>query len=140
MKSSESASSWRNPESRMEHARMKATNMDRGEMIVRAAFARFDLIALAVAFGAVCAIALWSATAILLFKGAPPGVAVGPHLALLTNFLPGYSVSWSGSLVGLFYGFLIGAVLGVLIALIWNLVHHVYLVAMVARRYFAGDL
>jgi len=65
---------------------------------------------------------------------------VGPHLALLTNFLPGYRVSWPGSFVGLFYGFLIGMVLGCLIGAVWNIVHHIYLVLAVTRRYFAGDL
>jgi len=113
---------------------------DRGELIVRAAFARFDVVALAIAMGCVGALGLWAATAILLVKGAPPGVSVGPHLALLTNFLPGYSVSWTGSVVGLFYGFVIGVGLGGLIAVVWNIVHHIYLVLAVSRRYFAGDL
>ena len=113
---------------------------DRGELIVRAAFARFDVVALGIAMGCVGALALWAATAILLVKGAPPGVTVGPHLALLTNFLPGYNVSWPGSIVGLFYGFLIGLGFGVLIAMVWNIVHHIYLVQAVTRRYFAGDL
>ena len=73
-------------------------------------------------------------------KGAPPGVSVGPHLALLTNFLPGYNVSWAGSVVGLLYGFLVGLFFGVLIAVVWNVVHHVYLVRTITRRFFAGDL
>ena len=113
---------------------------DRGELIVRAAFARFDVVALGIAMGCVGALGLWAATAILLVKGAPPGVTVGPHLALLTNFLPGYSVSWPGSVVGLFYGFLVGLAFGVLIAVVWNIVHHIYLVQTVTRRFFAGDL
>ena len=113
---------------------------DRGEWIVRSAFARFDLVALAIAMGCVGAFCLWAATAVLMIKGAPPGGAVGPHLALLTNFLPGYNVSWPGSIVGLFYGFLIGLGFGVMIAMVWNIVHHIYLVQAVTRRYFAGDL
>ncbi len=124
----------------MEPTYKRNTTMDRGELIVRAAFARFDLVALAIALGAVAALGLWAATAILLWKGAPPGVGVGPHLALLANFLPGFSVSWPGSFLGLFYGFLIGAGLGILIAAVWNMVHHIYLVMLVTRRYFAGDL
>jgi hypothetical protein len=119
---------------------MNTANSDRGELIVRAAFARFDLVALATATGCVCALGLWVATAILLMKGAPPGVSVGPHLALLANFLPGFSVSWPGSFVGLIYGFLIGAVLGILVAAVWNIVHHVYLMLAVTRSRFAGDL
>ncbi len=122
------------------HVRDAHFKKDRGELIVRAAFARFDVVALAVAMGCVGALGLWAATAILLVKGAPPGVSVGPHLALLTNFLPGYSVSWLGGFVGLFYGFLIGFVFGGLIAVVWNIVHHIYLVLAVTRRYFAGDL
>jgi hypothetical protein len=65
---------------------------------------------------------------------------VGAHLALLANFLPGYSVSWLGSLVGLAYGFLIGSVLGALVATVWNVVHYIYLMIVIARRYFAGEL
>ena len=122
------------------HDRDTQSKIDRGELIVRAAFARFDVVALAVAMGCVGALGLFGATAILLVKGAPPGVSVGPHLALLTNFLPGYSVSWPGSVVGLIYGSLIGLVLGGLIAVVWNIVHHIYLVLAVTRRYFAGDL
>lgn len=122
------------------NARDAHSTRDRGELIVRAAFARFDVVALAIAMGCVGALVLWSATAILLVKGAPPGINVGPHLALLTNFLPGYHVSWPGSVVGLFYGFLIGAGLGGLIAVVWNIVHHIYLVLAVTRRYFGGDL
>lgn len=124
----------------MEQSRLQRSPPDRGEMIVRAAFARFDFVALAVAVGSVAALGLFAATAILLVKGAPPGVEVGPHLALLANFLPGYSVTWGGAAVGLVYGFLIGAALGILIAIVWNLIHHVYLVLAVTRRYFAGDL
>lgn len=116
------------------------TRTDRGELIARAAFARLDVVALAIATGAVCAIGLWAATAVLLLKGAPPGVGVGNHLALLANFLPGYGVSWSGSVLGLCYGFLIGLVLGAAVAAVWNIAHHIYLALAIARRYFAGDL
>ena len=112
----------------------------RGDLIVRAAFARLDTLALAIALGCLCAIGLWAATAILLVKGAPPGVPVGPHLALLAQFLPGYGVSWPGSFVGLGYGFVLGATLGVVLAAVWNVAHHVYLMVAITRRYFAGDL
>ena len=61
-------------------------------------------------------------------------------LALLANFLPGYTVSWTGSYLALLYGFLIGVALGGIVAGVWNVVHHIYLVFAVTRRYFAGDL
>ena len=113
---------------------------NRGELIARAAFARFDLVALGTAMGCVGALALWVATAVLLLKGAPPGVSVGPHLALLSNFFPAYSVSWPGSFVGLVYGFVVGFGLGTLIAVLWNVAHHIYFLRAVTRGYFADDL
>jgi len=60
---------------------------------------------------------LWIATAWLLIKGGPN---VGQHLQLLKQYLPGYSVSWGGSLIGLVYGFIIGGLTGWAIALIYN--------------------
>jgi hypothetical protein len=122
---------------RMTYVRTRA---DRGEQIVRAAFARLDAIALAIAAGCVGALGLWAATAMLLAKGAPPGVAVGPHLALLANYLPGYAVSWPGSFVGLLYGFVLGAIVGMLVAIVWNSAHHVYLALATANNYFGGEL
>lgn len=120
--------------------------INRGDLIVRAAFARLDLVALMIATGVVCALGLWGATAILLAKGPPPGVGpadhvvVGPHLALLANLLPGYAVTWGGSLIGLAYGFLIGLGLGAIVATVWNVVHYIYLMMVIARRYLMGEL
>ena len=104
--------------------------VDRGDLIVKAAFARLDIAALAVAAGAVGGFLLFSATAWLLLRGAPPGVHIGPHLGLLVNFLPGYSVSWSGSVTGLVYGGVVGAVFGGLFGTVWNMVHYVYLLRL----------
>jgi hypothetical protein len=142
MKESDSTSVIRSHGVRIEPYRPGSARpaQDRGELIVRAAFASFDVVALAVALGCVCAIVLWMATVILLVKGAPEGISVGPHLALLAHFLPGYNVSWTGSVLGLVYGFVIGVVLGTLIAATWNVIHHIYLVFAVTRRYFARDL
>ena len=102
----------------------------RGDLIVRAAFARLDIVALAVAAGVVGGFLLLSATAWLLLRGAPPGMHIGPHLGLLANFLPGYSVSWSGSIAGLFYGLLGGAAIGGLFGVVWNMAHYVYLLRL----------
>ena len=102
----------------------------RNNLIVKAAFARLDIVALAIAAGVVGALLLFLATAWLLLRGAPPGVHVGPHLGLLANFLPGYSVSWMGSMFGIFYGCLIGFCSGVAVGAFWNLIHYVYLLAL----------
>ena len=48
---------------------------------------------------------LFLATIILVLKG---GAVVGPNLQLLEQYFPGYSVSLSGSLLGLAYGFVTG--------------------------------
>lgn len=113
---------------------------DRSERIVKAAFARLDLTALAIAIGCLCALVLSAATVFLLIKGAPPGGHIGPHLGLLSNFLPAYSVSWSGSVIGFVYGFVIGFVVGAIIAAAWNLSHHIYLMLVARRDYVARDL
>ena len=131
------ATSVRMEQSTIAHARSKP---DRGDLIARAAFARLGVVALAVAMGCVFALGLWFATAMLLMKDTPPGVPIGPHLALLSNFLPGYTVSWSGSLLGAFYAFTIGCGFGAMVAAVWNVAHHIYFVIATTRRSFAGDL
>jgi hypothetical protein len=69
----------------------------------------------------VCAImagmGLFTITAWLVIKG---GHRVGPHLALLSQFFPGYSVTWAGSFVGLLYGMIVGGIGGWLIGAVYN--------------------
>ena len=60
---------------------------------------------------------LFVMTAWLLIKGGPQ---VGVHLQLLGHYFIGYSVTWQGSLVGLFYGVLFGGVVGWSIGTIYN--------------------
>lgn len=115
------------------------TAMDRSERIVRATFARLDILALAAALGVLFASLLFIATAVLLLRGAPEGATVGPHLGLLAQFLPGYSVSWPGAVVGLVHGAIIGGLLGLTVGVFWNFVHHVLLM-LVYRRITAGSL
>jgi hypothetical protein len=61
--------------------------------------------------------ALFAATLWLVIKGGPD---VGQHLGLLRAYYPGYSVTWTGSLVGLVYGALTGAVVGWSVASLYN--------------------
>lgn len=69
----------------------------------------------------VCAVvgglALFLMTVWLVIKGGP---RVGQHLSLLGQYLIGYSVTWTGSVVGLVYGALIGGIGGWMIAKIYN--------------------
>lgn len=82
----------------------------RGTMLARVI--RFNLIAVAVSLGVVGGALLWLATAMLLWRG---GSNVGVHLALLGVFFPGYTVSWGGAWIGLFWGFIAGAVSGLVV-------------------------
>lgn len=99
-------------------------------MIVRAAFARLDITALAVAAGVVGGFLIFCSTAWLLLRGAPPGVHIGPHLGLLTNYLPGYSVTWPGSVIGFVYGLAGGVAIGGSFGVVWNMVHYVYMLRL----------
>lgn len=101
--------------------------------LLMAAFARVDPVALAIALGTVCAIGIWLMTSALLIQGAPQGVPVGPHLGLLGIYLPGYSVTWGGSVIGAAYGWIIGAVIGFVWAVLWNLTHYLYIILVVVR-------
>ncbi len=69
----------------------------------------------------VCAIiggaGLFFVTIWLLVKDGPN---VGQHLNLLGHYFWGYSVTWSGSLLGLFWGALAGGVAGLIIGHIYN--------------------
>jgi len=74
---------------------------------------------LAIVFATLGAIALFLATSILLIRG---GQDVGKHLQLLRYYMPGYTVSWPGALLGMVYGGALGAVTGASIAKISNAV------------------
>lgn len=81
------------------------------------AVARMRTNALAVVCAVIGGIGLFAMTAWLVIKGGP---TVGQHLQLLSNFFIGYSVTWTGSLVGLFYGALTGGIVGWAVGTIYN--------------------
>lgn len=87
------------------------------ERLIEAAVARMRAGVMAIVFGMVGGLGLFLATAWLLVRG---GEDVGRNLGLLSNYFPGYSVTWAGSLVGLAYGALVGAILGWSLAWIYN--------------------
>jgi len=107
--------------------------MNADKAVLMAAFARMDVVALAVAMGTVCAIGLFLLTGALLIKGAPPGMPIGTHLGLLGIYLPGYGVSWAGSAIGAVYAWLIGALIGFVWAVLWNFTHYFYIILVVVR-------
>ncbi len=72
---------------------------------------------LAIVMGAIAGSGLFLATVFLVVRG---GRNVGMHLSLLSQFFPGYSVTYVGSMIGLLYGFAAGYVAGWCIAWLYN--------------------
>ncbi|OGQ82454.1 MAG: hypothetical protein A3F90_08680 [Deltaproteobacteria bacterium RIFCSPLOWO2_12_FULL_60_19] len=70
-----------------------------------------------VVVGLIAGIGLFVATNWLVLKG---GKAVGRHLSLLGQFFIGYSVTFSGSLLGFAYAFVCGYIIGYSVARIYN--------------------
>ncbi len=93
--------------------------MQNEETIIRRAVARLRAGVMAVVVGLFCGTGLLLATVWLLLRGGPN---VGLHLNLLGNYFPGYSVTWSGAVVGFLWGAALGAAAGWLTAWVYNLV------------------
>lgn len=70
-----------------------------------------------IAVGLLLGVGLFVATNLLVLKGGPQ---VGPHLSLLGVYLPGYRVTFVGSLIGFVYMFVIGYAVGRLIGTVYN--------------------
>ncbi len=93
-------------------------------------FGKLDRVAFGGALGLVAGIAIGLATLFLVAKGGTP---IGPHLALLAQYFPGYEVTLAGALLGFAYGVLAGFVGGWTFAVVRNAATAVYL-AVVRRR------
>lgn len=76
--------------------------LDPDKVMLMVAFARIDITAFAIAFGALFSVIIFLATIILVNQG---GQLVGQHLGLLAVYLPGYSVTAAGSIIGAIYFF-----------------------------------
>ena len=72
---------------------------------------------LGLVIGTLAGLLIFIATNWLVIKGGP---VVGQHLSLLGQFFIGYSVSFTGSLIGLGYGFITGYLSGVFIGWVYN--------------------
>jgi hypothetical protein len=91
--------------------------MNQTEESLRQAVSRLNARAWGIAFALLLAFGLFFATIILVIKDGPN---VGQHLALLRVFLPGYSVTFVGSLVGFVYMFVFGYALGRVVGSVYN--------------------
>lgn len=91
---------------------------DRELALVARTIARLRAGIVAIVTGMISGFALFAATLWLVIKGGPN---VGQHLGLLQAYYPGYTVTWTGSLVGFAYGALTGAVIGWCVAWLYNI-------------------
>ena len=104
----------------------KADDALRADEVLVKVFARLDRLSLGLSIGIVVGATVFAATVILLLKGGDP---LGPNLALLNQFIPQYSVSWHGSLIGGAGGFIAGFSIGWSIAFLRNLILAIYVFA-----------
>jgi len=101
--------------------------------ILGQAFAKLDAVALGASVGTVWGGVIWAMTVLLLAKGGEP---IGPNLALLGQFIPAYSVTWTGSLIGLLYGFGTGFLFGFAFARARNTAMRLHLGSRKVQRFF----
>jgi protoporphyrinogen oxidase len=99
-------------------------------------FAKLDRVALGMATGVVAGVMLLAATLTLVLRGGP---VVGPNLALLGQYLPGYRVTLGGAFLGLAYGLLGGFAAGWTFAVLRNATA-LFVVAVVRRQVEAKQL
>lgn len=78
---------------------------------------RLDAVAQAISLGVLVGLGIFVATNWLVLKGGP---VVGPNLALLAQFCPGYGVTFLGSFVGFAYGFVYGGLAGFAVSVLYN--------------------
>ena len=72
---------------------------------------------LGIVFGVLLGMGMFLVTNFLVLKG---GENVGQHLVLLSQFFPGYRVTFLGSLVGFAYAFAVGLVVGSVLGAVYN--------------------
>ncbi len=89
------------------------------EPSVRATLLRLNARAWGIAVGLVAGLLLFVATNVLVLRG---GSVVGPHLALLSVILPGYRVTFLGSVIGFVYAFVVGYGIGRIVGTVYNAV------------------
>ena len=105
---------------------MEPESLERG-LAIR--ILRVEAVVQGVVIGAMAGMVVFVATNWLILRGGP---AVGPHLALLGQFFPGYEVTFVGSLIGFAWAFAYGFVSGYAVSALYNRI--VLLRARKARR------
>ena len=91
--------------------------MSEVERELKVKIAKIHARVLALVVGSISGLAVFVMTTWLLLKGDPNP---GPHLQLLAQYFPGYSVTWFGSMIGTLYGSLLGGLIGWFIGTVYN--------------------
>ncbi len=91
--------------------------MSTNDVILERKILRLNARAWGIAMGLLLGLGLFLATNMLVVRGGPN---MGQHLGLLGIYLPGYQVSFVGSLIGFVYMFVIGYGLGRLVGMVYN--------------------
>jgi hypothetical protein len=92
------------------------TNISEEEQI-RKSVVRLNGHILGFVLAVIGALIIFIATNWLVLKG---GEVVGPHMGLIDQFLIGYSVTFTGSIIGAAYAFVIGYISGLFVAAVYN--------------------
>lgn len=87
------------------------------EEVITSVVLKVNAVLTGITLGVLSGLALFVATMWLVLRA---GVNTGAHLRLLSQYFPGYTVTFIGSFVGFFYAFVIGFLSGLLIAAIYN--------------------
>ena len=101
------------------HFQPAVATADQSELMLERAVLRLNANILGLVLGIIAGLLIFVTTNFLILKGGP---VVGPHLALLRNFFPYYSVTFLGSIVGFFWGLVSGYVAGLVVGSLYNLV------------------
>jgi hypothetical protein len=87
------------------------------EELIDRALLRMNTVATSVGLGLLAGVVLFVTTLVLALRDGPNA---GPHLGLLSQYFPGYSVTVFGSFVGFVYAFVVGAAAGFVLSSIYN--------------------
>jgi hypothetical protein len=91
--------------------------MEPEEEMMEKAVARLNAKLMGLVLGFLFGIGLFIATNFLVLKG---GENVGAHLGLLSQFFPGYRVTFLGSIIGFLYAFVVGFGIGAALGFVYN--------------------
>jgi hypothetical protein len=102
-----------------EHRDQYTPHVEAGDLPsdVALAFAPLHKKAFGIAVGVAGALVMFLLTAVYLLREPPRPIGI----ALLSQFFAGYSVSWTGAVVGTLWGFAVGFVIGWFVAFCRNL-------------------